>query len=45
MKVRTDLALKDNCMPYMVANNKALVDLATLRPGNLADFSKGKSVF
>lgn len=34
MALRLKLASDMNCMPYMVANNKTLLDLAKLRPAN-----------
>ncbi|XP_075216584.1 bifunctional 3'-5' exonuclease/ATP-dependent helicase WRN-like [Lycorma delicatula] len=40
MKLRSDLANRYGCMPYMIANNKILMDLAKLKPKSEEELAK-----
>ncbi|KAL9694017.1 hypothetical protein quinque_013302 [Culex quinquefasciatus] len=42
LKKRTELASTYECMPYMIASNLALQQLATLRPQNLEEMKQAK---
>lgn len=42
--LRTNLAQDMDIMPYMIANNKGLAELAKLRPSNAEELLKSKSV-
>lgn len=42
MLLRMKLASNMNCMPYMVANNKTLLDLAKLKPTDKKDLLNSK---
>lgn len=44
MKLRTDMAGNYGCMPYMIANNKMLMDLCKLRPKTTEDLAKGETL-
>ncbi|GLH16215.1 Bloom syndrome protein homolog [Gryllus bimaculatus] len=39
LKLRNDLAKQHSYMPYMVANNKTLLDVASLRPSNKSELA------
>lgn len=39
---RTTLAQQSDCMPYMIASNKLLIDVAKLKPKNLSELKNGK---
>jgi len=39
---RTTLAQQSDCMPYMIASNKLLIDVAKLKPKNVSELKNGK---
>lgn len=41
MALRSTLAAEMDCMPYMIANNKTLLELAKQRPTDKQQLSKG----
>lgn len=43
MNLRSSLALETDCMPYMIANNKTLLELAKLRPVDKQQLCQGKA--
>lgn len=42
MDLRSALAAEMDCMPYMIANNKTLLELAKHRPTDKQQLSQGK---
>jgi len=41
---RTTLAQQSDCMPYMIASNKMLIDVAKLKPKNVTELKNGKKI-
>lgn len=41
---RTTLAQQSECMPYMIASNKLLIDVAKLKPKNKSELKSGKKI-
>uniref|UniRef100_A0A1B6D7V2 ATP-dependent DNA helicase n=3 Tax=Clastoptera arizonana TaxID=38151 RepID=A0A1B6D7V2_9HEMI len=40
LEMRSRIAVDNNCMPYMVANNKTLLELAKIRPSNSTELCR-----
>lgn len=38
------LAQQSDCMPYMIASNKLLIDVAKLKPKKLSELKNGKKI-
>jgi len=38
------LAQQSDCMPYMIASNKLLIDVAKLKPKQLSELKNGKKI-
>lgn len=45
MTLRSTVAADTDCMPYMIANNKTLLEMARVRPSDKAQLAKGESFF
>lgn len=45
MTLRSTVAADTDCMPYMIANNKTLLEMARVRPSNKTQLAKGESFF
>lgn len=41
---RTTLAQQSDCMPYMIASNRMLIDVAKLKPKNLSNLKNSKLI-
>ena len=41
---RTTLAQQSDCMPYMIASNKLLIDVAKLKPKNISELKSSKQL-
>lgn len=39
---RITLAQQSDCMPYMIASNKLLIDVAKLKPKHISELKNGK---
>lgn len=42
---KNTLAQLSDCMPYMIASNKMLIDVAKLKPKNVSELKNGKKSF
>lgn len=42
---RITLAQQSECMPYMIASNKMLIDVAKLKPKYVSELKDGKNLF
>lgn len=39
---RTTLAQQSDCMPYMIASNKMLIDVAKMKPKDVSELKNSK---
>lgn len=42
---RTTLAQQSDCMPYMIASNKMLIDVAKLKPKDVSELKNSKQLW